>query len=194
MNKALPYTSQSLVGIIVPEILQDTIKEALRGFPNIQPHYFLTQDFIMTDELHRFIYEYEMLVAADPYIFQQLKFYDSSLQLYQINSRALQLYELLLTHKIQNEQKQYCFDLLQQSTILSITHQLHHKIDYVFSEGETVDAILENHIKHAEQGYFPVTTIASVYTSLSAHNIECRYLIPTKQELIVAFERVLLAS
>ena len=69
MNQAIPYTSQSMIGIIVPGILQDTIKDALRGFPNIQPHYFLTQDFIMTDELQQFIYEYEMLVAADPYIF-----------------------------------------------------------------------------------------------------------------------------
>lgn len=194
MNQAIPYTSQSMIGIIVPGILQDTIKEALRGFPNIQPHYFLTQDFIMTDELQRFIYEYEMLVAADPYIFQQLKLYDSSLQLYQINSRALQLYELLLTHKLQNEQKDYCFDLLQQSTILSITHQLQHKIDFVFSVGETVEAILDNHMRHAKLGYYPVTTIASVYELLCEHNIECRYLIPTKQELIVAFERVLLAS
>ena len=194
MNKAIPYSSLSLIGIIVPEILQDTIKDALRGFPNIQPHYFLIKDFIMTDDLQKFIYEYEMLVTADPYIFEQLKHYDSCLPLYQINSRALQLYELLLTDKIKNEPKQYCFDLMQQSTILSITHQLQHKVDYVFCAGETVDAILEDHIKHAELGYFPVTTIASVFETLRERKLECRYLIPTKQELIVAFERVLLAS
>lgn len=194
MNNRMPYTSQSLIGIIVPEILQDTIKETLRGFPNIQPHYFIIQDFIMTDELQHFVYEYEMLVIADPYIFQQLKLYDSSLPLYQINSRALHLYELLLTHQLQNEQKLYCFDLMQQSDILSITHQLHQKIDFVFSAGETIDEIVDAHIKHAEQGAFPITTIASVYMSLRDRNIECRYLIPTKQETIVAFERVLLAS
>lgn len=194
MNNHTPYTSQSLIGIIVPEILQDTIRETLRGFPNIQPHYFIIHDFSMTDELQRFIYEYEMLVVADPYIFQQLKLYDSSLPLYQINSRALRLYELLLTHQLQNVQKQYCFDLMQQSDILSITHQLQQEIDFVYSTGETIDEIVDAHTKHAEQGAFPITTIASVYISLCERNIECRYLIPTKQEMIVAFERVLLAS
>lgn len=194
MTKHLPYSSQSLIGIIIPEIMQSTIKETLRGFPNIQPQYFLLQKFIITDELQSFLNEHEMLVVADPYIYQQLKNYDSSLPLYHINSRALQLYELLLTHQFLNEKRRYCFDLMQQSDILAITHQLPQKVGFIFSTGETVEDILDAHLAHSTQGYFPVTTIAWVYEALCENNIECCYLIPTKQEMIVSFERVLLAS
>ncbi|MGN7478325.1 transcriptional regulator [Solibacillus silvestris] len=188
------YTSQSLIGIITPEIMLLRIKECLRGFPNIQPQYFILEDFSLTDELKLFLTQHEILVIADPYIYQQLKNYESSLHLYQLNTRAIELYQLLLTHQIKQQTKQYCFDFMQQSDILAITHQFEEKIDYVFSKGKATEHIVQNHISYAAQGYFPVTTIAAVFKRLCEQNVECEYLIPKKQEMIVAFERVLLAS
>ncbi|MCH7323091.1 transcriptional regulator [Solibacillus sp. MA9] len=188
------YTSQSLVAIISPEMMLPAIKESLRGFPSIQAQYFILHDSLLTEELITFITQYEMLVIADPFIYQQLKNYDSSLKLYQLNSRAIQLYQLLLTHQIKKQEKSYSFDFMQESDILAITHQLHQKIDYVFSTDVAIEQIVENHISYAKQGYHPVTTVAAVHEKLRSLNLASDYLIPTKQEMIVAFERVLLAS
>ena len=193
-NHNIPYTSQSVIGIISPKIMLPLLKETLCGFPNIQADYFIVHNFDITNELTAFIAQYEMLVIADPYIYQQLKKYDSSLHLYQLNSRALHFYQLLLTHQLTNSIQPYSFDFLQQSDILAITHQLQQEIDCTFANANSIDEIVEQHIENTHKGYLPITLVATVYEQLVAQNIQCEYLRPTKQEMIVGFERVLLAS
>ena len=101
-NQNVPYTSQSVIGIISPNMMLPLIKETLHGFPNLQANYFIIHAFEINEELTTFIAQHEMLVIADSYIYQQLKKYDSSLPLYQLNSRAIHLYQLLLTHQLTN--------------------------------------------------------------------------------------------
>lgn len=193
-NQNIPYTSQSVIGIISPNMMLPLIKETLRGFPNLQANYFIIHAFEINEELTTFITQHDMLVVTDSYIYQQLKKYDSSLPLYQLNSRAIHLYQLLLTHQLTNTIQPYSFDFLQQSDILAITHQLQLEIDYVFAQADSIEQMVERHIEHTQKGYLAITTVASVYEQLRAQNIKCDYLRPTKQEMIVGFERVLLAS
>lgn len=193
-NHNIPYSSQSVIGIISPSIMSVAIKETLFGFPNIQANYFIVQDYSITDELMTFLSQHELLVVADPYVYQQLKKYDASLHLYQLNNRAIHLYQLLLTHQLTKQTQSYSFDFMQQSDILAITRQVQQDIHYEFTATSSIEQIIEEQIAYAAKGYLPVTTAAAVYEKLCEQHIPCKYLIPTKQEMIVAFERVLLAS
>lgn len=72
-NQNVPYTSQSVIGIISPNMMLPLIKETLRGFPNLQANYFIIHAFEINEELTTFITQHDMLVVTDSYIYQQLK-------------------------------------------------------------------------------------------------------------------------
>lgn len=193
MTRSASYTPQIVIGIVAPEQLIPSIKEALRGFPNIESHYFLAPSTI-DEPLLQFIGQHELTLIADPFLYHALKQQDAALHLYQFNSYAHQLYQLVLQKQLKQVTPKLSFDFMQKSDVLAIAHQLHYPIDFVVVQPDALEQMVQAHKANAALGYTVVTTVPAIFDALQADNIAVYYLQPSRLEMIVALERLLLAS
>lgn len=189
------------IGIICPQSLIIQIREVLQDFPNFKPYFYIANyDESFYESIEQLMSKVEVLMFTDYYSYELTKKYiNFSIPAHQMPSISTGLYRSLLK-VINNDRATYLsVDTLEEKYLKRILVELNHpNMNYSILNTNnlvSIDKIIHHH-KHCFSQYdsYAITTIPAVAEQLRAQNIAVECVIPTEQDMIVAFERALLST
>lgn len=186
-----------MIGIIGPDILLQMTKGVLKSFPNLSPIYSSSNKNTM-----QMMREVDVLVFLEYHLYEEAKQEIAfSIPAHHIPLMGTGLYRTLLLIKNNYRQKTLSIDLIAEKYVEQILFELgetgydflnlHHKKGHAGLLEEIIDFHTTNFLNHQS---IALTGICEVAERLTENRIPNELVIPTEQDMIVAFERALLAA
>ncbi|MEO4052549.1 hypothetical protein [Solibacillus sp. CAU 1738] len=189
------------IGIISPQSLIIQIREVLQDFPNLKPHFLIANfDVDFYESIENLMSKVEVLMFTDSYTYELAKKHiNFSIPVHQMPSISNGLYRALLKVLKNYDATYLSVDTIEEKYLKRVLAELQHpNMNYsIFNTNNAVpiDDIIKHHIDCNElQQAYVVTAIPTVAEQLRAQNIAVEFIIPTEQDMIVAFERALLST
>ena len=189
--------SEIMIGIIGPDLLLQMTKGVLKSFPNLRPSYSSSNE-----NTRQMMGEVDVLVFLEYHLYEEAKQDIAfSIPAHHIPLMGTGLYRTLLLIKNNYEQKTLSIDLIAEKYVEQILFELG-ETDYQYlnlHHRKKHPGLIEEIIAFHKDNYFnhqsiALTGICEISERLTADGIPNELVIPTEQDMIVAFERALLAA
>lgn len=194
-------TTEITIGIISSQSLIIQLREVLQDFPNFKPYFYIANyDESYYESIEQLMSKVEVLMFTDCYSYDLAKKHiHFSIPVHQMPSLSTGLYKALIK-VIKNDQASYLsVDSLEEKYLKRILVELQHpNMNYSILNTNNlvpIDDIIHHH-QHCilQKDAYAVTAIPAVAEQLRAQNLAVECVIPTEQDMIVAFERALLST
>lgn len=189
------------IGIISPQSLIIQIREVLQDFPNLKPLFYITNfDVDFYESIEQLMSKVEVLMFTDSFTYKFAKKHiNFSIPVHQMPSTSTGLYRALLIVIKNNDATYLSVDTLEEKYLRRVLVELKcQTINYSIintNNAASIDEITHHHIDCSKQQQaYVVTAIPAVADQLQAQNIAVECIVPTEQDMIVAFERALLST
>ncbi|AVQ98311.1 hypothetical protein OBCHQ24_04540 [Oceanobacillus iheyensis] len=194
--------SEIRIGIIGPEALMYLSKEVLKTFPNFKPFFsIITSSSVIADVTQQLMTEVDVLMFTEHHLYTEAKqAIDFHIPVHHVPLMGTGLYRSLFLIKNNFVLKQLSIDSIDKKYVEQILfEQKDSNYEYIIFKsqsgsdliGEIIDFHTQNYNKN---GSIAITGIQNVSLKLSEMNIPNEWVIPTQQDMIVSFERALLAT
>lgn len=194
--------SEIRIGIIGPEALMYLSKEVLKTFPNFKPFFFtITSSSVIADVAQQLMAEVDVLMFTEHHLYTEAKqAIDFHIPVHHVPLMGTGLYRSLFLIKNNFVLKQLSIDSIDKKYVEQILfEQKDSNYEYIIfksqSESDLIGEIIDFHTQnYKKNGSIAITGIQNVSLKLSEMNIPNEWVIPTQQDMIVSFERALLAT
>lgn len=201
-NNALNATSDIKIGIIGPKDLVNETRETLLAFPNFKPVFrIVDHDNQIHDIAKELSNEVEVLMFTEFHAYNIAKEHvDFKIPVHHMPLMGTGLYRSLFLIKIAYHLKSLSIDTFDKKYVEQILLELEEdNYDLLVYKSNTsnmgISAVVNFHINnYRANNSIALTGIKDVAKQLDSFQIPYQWVTPTQQDMVVSFERALLAT